>query len=44
MKKLLSILFALIAISAYAKYDFAPMFENGVQMKLWLASKRGDEE
>ena len=28
----------------YAKYDFAPMFENGVQMKLWLASKRGDEE
>ena len=28
----------------YAKYDFAPMLENGVQMKLWLASKRGDEE
>lgn len=28
----------------YAKYDFAPMFENGVNMKLWLASKRGDEE
>lgn len=28
----------------YAKYDFAPMIENGVNMKLWLASKRGEEE
>lgn len=28
----------------YAKYDFASAFANGVNMKLWLLSKRGEEE
>lgn len=28
----------------YAKYDFASALENGVNMKLWLLSKRGEDE
>lgn len=28
----------------YARYDFTSSLENGVDLKLWLASKRSDEE
>ncbi len=28
----------------FAKYDLAPALENGVNMKLWLLSKRGEED
>jgi hypothetical protein len=28
----------------YARYDFSTSMENPMSLKLWLASKRGDEE